>query len=123
MKKNLLSRREVMIICKSIFDFKAKGIKPLLKDIRLNDGWRFLSYYYYDDLDNEYYVKFFIKEARSVSFYVYKCVGNNDLEGIMCERFYIDLDTWSLYPFLKIHSDGSYRQSEFTEDDRIYLEG
>lgn len=120
MGKNLLSRREVMIICKSIFDFKANGIKPLLKDIKLCNAWRFLEYYFYDDLGDEYFVKFYIKEAKEVSFYVYKCSDKDTFDCVCCERYYIDLHEWSLYPFRKVC--GLYCQSQFSDDDIVYLE-
>lgn len=83
MEKKLLSRREVMNMCNAVFNFNEYGIKPKLKDIRCNQGWRFLSYYFEDSEDNEYKVEFCFSRPRGcLSVTINKVVDYKRLSAI-----------------------------------------
>lgn len=114
MSKNLLSRRQVMNMCKAVFDFNEYGIFPLVKDISANRGWRFLSYYLEISQDEEYDYKVqFIVSGYALSVYFYKVIGINKLKevGHLCCR--IDYDNSCLIPVYRSGCRFTYEKDVF----------
>ncbi len=97
MKEMLFSRRQVMEMCKAVFNFDEYGIKPYLKDIKFAYGSRFLSYYFEGSDNNEYEVKFSVIRRR-LMLTIYKEEDINTLSQIKLYVYHIDLNNWCLSP-------------------------
>lgn len=93
MNKKLWNRRQVMNMCRVVFNFNEYGILPLLKDIIANRGCRFLSYYFEipQDEEYEYKVQFYVS-GYEFRVHLYKVIGINKLKEVGRASYCIDFE-------------------------------
>lgn len=121
MKRNLLSRRQVVDLSKAVFNFEEYGITPRVKDVRLNNGWRFLSYYFEDAYEVDSKVEIATSGYRlMVTIYQISELGVLNQFSIKDYAICYDSNSISLFPVYK--SSFGIIQTKFTEEDRIYID-